>query len=313
MKFLVIGHLCVDVFGEEETPTTSGIGGSPHWGGIFFSLAALANLAEDALIFPVFGVGTSEYEPFLERLRRYPNVDPSGIFRLPGPTNRVLLLHQDTERRVECSRSIAPSIPLERIEPYLEADAILVNMISGFDLALETLTTLRMLTQQNRTVLHFDLHSLTLGVDEEDRRYPRPLDTWRRWCYLADTVQMNEEEAKGLTLEYLQEEDLAKQIFSLGVRGFLLTRGSSGVTAWAQLRKKISREDLLPVSVDPIIDPTGCGDVFAAAFCYDYAHHQDVHSAAGFANRIAACNVAYRGSEEIDTIAQIRRQVEEAR
>ena len=312
-KFLVIGHLCVDVFGERESPAAGKTDGGIRWGGIFFSLVTLANLAEDAIIFPIFGVGTEEYEPLLERLRRYSNVDPSGIFSLPGPTNTVYLLSQNDEQRVECSKSIAPSIPLQHIEPHLPADAILVNMISGFDLTLETLSSLRMATQSNQTLLHLDIHSLTLGVDNQNRRFRRPLETWRRWCYLADTVQMNEVEAKALPLEYLQEEDLAKQVLSLGLRACVLTRGVHGVSVWSQDHKKISRADLPAAPIEQRVDPTGCGDVFAAAFCYHLAHHHDVAAAAVFANQIAALNVAYTGSDGIDSISEARKHLGEVK
>lgn len=310
MKFLVLGHLCVDVFGDQKGTRPADVGPDIRWGGIFFSLATLANLADDGLIYPVFGVGEKEYDLFLERLRRYPNVDPSGIYRLPGPTNQVTLFYQNSERRIECSKCIAPPIPLERIKPYLPVDAILVNMISGFDVELDTLSSLRMLTQGAGTYLHLDIHSLTLGIDSKQQRFPRPVETWRRWCYLADTVQMNEEEAKVLALEYLPEEDLVKQILSLGLRGCVITRASRGATAWAQDQKKISRQDIPPTQVQRVVDPTGCGDVFAAAFLYHCAKHQNVFAAAEFGNRIAAMNLTYKGSDEIDNLAQFGKMTE---
>ena len=311
MKILILGHLCIDTFTNrgEQKPDNSDENG--RWGGIFFSLATMANLADEAKIFPIFGVGTKEYERFLKRLERYKNIDPSGIYRLPGSTNHVYLEYAAGEKRIECSKSIAPPIPHQRIEPYLPADLILVNMISGFDLTLETLTTLRMLTQTNQTLVHLDIHSLTLGIDGQFRRFHRPLETWRRWCYLADTVQMNEEEAKALPLEYLQEDDLAKQILSLGLRGLLITRGARGTTAWGQEHKKILRKDIPAVKVEHPSDSTGCGDVFAAAFCYNFAQSHNVTAAAESASRIAAANVAYVGSDGIDSIGETMREVGE--
>jgi sugar/nucleoside kinase (ribokinase family) len=313
MKILILGHLCIDTFINRGEPRPTDADETIRWGGIFFSLATMANLAEEAKIFPIFGVGTREYDRFLQRIERYQNVDPSGLYRLPGPTNHVYLEYGEGEKRIECSKSIAPPIPLQRIEPYLPADVILVNMISGFDLTLETMSTLRMLTQTNHTLVHLDIHSLTLGIDEQFRRFHRPLETWRRWCYLADTVQMNEDEAKALPLEYLQEEALAKQILSLGLRGLLITRGAQGLTAWSQEHKKISRKDIAAVKVEQPTDSTGCGDVFAAAFCYYFAQNHDVMSAAESASRIAAANVTYVGSDGIDAITDAVRQVGETK
>jgi sugar/nucleoside kinase (ribokinase family) len=311
MKILILGHLCIDTFTNRGEPSPGQANESIRWGGIFFSLATMANLADEAKIVPIFGVGTKECERFLKRLERYENVDPSGIYRLPGPTNHVYLEYAEGEKRIECSKSIAPPIPLQRIEPFLPADLILVNMISGFDITLETMSTLRMLSQANHTLVHLDIHSLTLGIDEQFRRFHRPLETWRRWCYLADTVQLNEEEAKALPLEYFQEEDLAKQILSLGLRGLVITRGAQGVTAWGQEHKKISRKDIAAVKVEHPSDSTGCGDVFAAAFCYYFAQGQNVNAAAESANRIAAANVAYVGSDGIDSIGESVRKVGE--
>jgi sugar/nucleoside kinase (ribokinase family) len=311
MKILILGHLCLDTFTNSGEARPGESDESIRWGGIFFSLATMANLADEAKIVPIFGVGTKEYERFLKRIERYENVDPSGIYRLPGPTNPVYLEYTAGEKRIECSKSIAPPIPHQRIEPYLPADLILVNMISGFDVTLETMSTLRMLSQTNQTLVHLDIHSLTLGIDEQFRRFHRPLETWRRWCYLADTVQMNEEEAKALPLEYLQEEDLAKQILSLGLRGLLITRGARGTTAWGQEHKKISRKDIPAVKVEHPSDSTGCGDVFASAFCYHFAQSHNVTAAAESANRIAAANVAYVGSDGIDSIGETVREVGE--
>jgi sugar/nucleoside kinase (ribokinase family) len=309
MKILLLGHLCIDTFANRDQARAVKPDNSIRWGGIFFSLAAMANVADDAEIFPVFGIGTKEYEPFLRRIERYQNVNASGLYRLPGPTNHVYLEYTDAEKRIECSQSIAPPIPIQRIEPYLPAEAVLVNMVSGFDVTLDTLNWLRMLTQTNQTLVHLDVHSLTLGIDETCRRSHRPLETWRRWCYLADTVQMNEEEATALPLEYLAEEDLAKQILSLGLRGLLITRGARGVTAWRQEHKKISRTDIPAMSIEAARDATGCGDVFAAAFCYHFVKDQNVTAAARFASRVAAANVAYIGSDGIDTIPETLNRV----
>ena len=310
MKFLILGHLCIDIFREKETSRTETPRSGKRWGGIFFSLATLANLDEASTVHPVFGVAEEEYEAFLERIEHYPNIDTSGIYQIPGPPNQVSLFYGDRERRIECSEHIAPPIPFEKIEPYLDASAILVNMISGFDLTLETLNAVRMRTQEKGTLLHLDLHSLTLGIDEQHRRFLRPLQTWRRWCYFADTVQMNEEEAKVLPLEHLQEDDLVKQIFSLGLQAVVLTRGPKGTTTWAQDHKRISRHDIPASPVENQVDPTGCGDVFAAAFCFHYASHRDARAAVEFANGVAALNVGYLGSDGIDMIARVRKGVE---
>src|SRR5947207_1194392 len=108
MKITVIGHLCLDVIQRADTPGQE----AGSYGGIFFSVAALANLLpEDDTICPAFGVGNGEYDDLIERLKRYPNVDTSGIYPFPGPTNRVRLVYTDAAERIECSRDIGVNKP----------------------------------------------------------------------------------------------------------------------------------------------------------------------------------------------------------
>src|SRR5258707_3835355 len=138
MKIVVIGHLCLDVIHHADVPETKG------YGGIFFSIAALANLlpVEDTIV-PLFGVGKEDHGALMRRLEQYPNVDTSGIYGYAGPTNQVHLLYMDNCERMERSKYISEPVTLKKIRPHLDADMILLNMISGFDVALETLDEIR--------------------------------------------------------------------------------------------------------------------------------------------------------------------------
>src|SRR5437773_578111 len=143
MILTVIGHLCLDEIRHAERDETE------SYGGIFFSLATLANLlSEEDTICPVFGVGKSDYDSFIDRLSRYRNVDCSGIFRLAGPTNRVCLTYSTNGQRIERSEFIADPIPWKRIRSVAAgSDMVLINMISGNDITLETMDEIRMSTR----------------------------------------------------------------------------------------------------------------------------------------------------------------------
>src|SRR5258706_10551312 len=88
MKITIIGHLCLDVIRHPDGTETQ------SYGGIFFSVATLANLLgpKDS-VKPVFGVGKGDYDAFIDRLKSYPNVDTSGVFVFNGPTNQVSLIY----------------------------------------------------------------------------------------------------------------------------------------------------------------------------------------------------------------------------
>lgn len=305
MKIAVIGHLCLDVIDHPDGRTTQ------SYGGIFFSVAALANLLRPQdTVLPVFGVGKEEYDELIARVKVYPNVDPSFIYRFNAPTNRVHLTYLTSDERVECSRHIAEPILWKRIRPAVaNIDMMLINMISGFDLALETLDEIRMEVREDRVPIYLDLHSLSLGIREDCTRFHRPLETWRRWAFMLHGLQMNGEEAAVITAEHVDESSLARHVLSLGTKAMIITRGPHGCTAFIDENKRMRRIDEEGIEPEKAVDPTGCGDVFAAAYCAHYLRSHDIVESVQFANRIGAFKARQSGSTEIDALVNYRSEV----
>jgi len=301
MKITVIGHICLDVI-ELPNGTTS-----QSYGGIFFSIAALANLLnKNDTIIPVFGISKVDYDKLLNHLNKYSNIDTSAIFNFDGPTNQVHLYYSDNKKRIECSEHIAEPIPWSKIRKCLDVDMVFINMISGFDITLETLDFIRMRTRENKTEIYFDVHSLTLGIDSSNKRFYQPVDTWRRWLFMLHAVQMNETEAANLTPEPLDEKNLAKHILALNTKAVHITKGSRGSTVYIAQQKNISQIDVPALEPEKAIDPTGCGDVYGSAYCASYMKTKDILKSAEFANRVASFNAQSIGSTEIDKLSKFR-------
>jgi adenosine kinase len=297
MKSLVLGHLCLDII---HTPDGSEI---RSFGGIYYAVTAMAVLAERSdRVIPVFGVGREDHAPLLKNLARFPAIDPSGIFPFDTPTNEVHLFYRDGGARTECSKDIAQPIPIERIRPYLTVDGILVNMISGFDLTIDTLDQIRMAIRPHGTPLHFDYHSLTLGIRPGQERYRRPVEDWRRWAFMTETVQLNEEEIGGLTRDGMTEQQTAGHLLTLGTKGVIVTRGERGASLFLNEKKKVIRMEIPGIRVDRAIDATGCGDVFGAIFLQHYLKHHDLHDAALAANAAAAAKARLAGSDRMSEL-----------
>lgn len=295
MKITVIGHLCFDTVHHPNGSAAEG----RNPGGIVYTIATLAALCTpNDTITPVVGVSESDYDFFLTWLKKFPQVKTDGVFKLAGPTNEVHLFYGETgNSRIECSRHISPPIPFSNIRPYLGADGILVNMISGFDVTLETLDRIRMETRDKGTAIYFDFHSLTLGIDQEYRRFRRPISDWRRWCFMLDSVQLSEDEAAGLTTERYNEADLVNQMMPLMVKNLMITRGNRGVTLISQEHKKLTRTDIPGMPLTSTPDPTGCGDVFGAVFFLKYLETHSSRQAAEIANMVAAYHTTYAGTD----------------
>jgi hypothetical protein len=190
-------------------------------------------------------------------------------------------------------------VPFERIEPFLEVNAILINMISGVDIEIETLHRIRRHINPDQTNLHMDFHNITLGTKEDGTRYKRYPDNWRDWCSLVDTIQMNEVEASILR-QGRPEEELVKEILSFGVKGMIITRGSRGLTVYSTRNDQLDIQNMSPCKSDQIIDPTGCGDTFASVFCFAYSRTKDIIHSAQLANRIAGVKATISGIDGID-------------
>jgi sugar/nucleoside kinase (ribokinase family) len=300
MKLLVVGHLCLDVIHPVEGPEVQSYGGITH------AVATLASLAGKAdTVVPVFGVHRGDYGDLMEHLAQFPNVETGGIFKTDEPTNTVHLYYKDRTTRVECSKNIARPIPYEKIRRHLSVDGILVNMISGFDIDLETLDHIRMAVRGHDIPIHFDYHSLTLGVRENAERFRRPVVDWRRWAFMTDTIQMNEEEMSGLTVERSTEARTVGHLLTLSVKGVVVTRGERGATLYTSDRKHVVRREIPGIQIEPVVDPTGCGDIFGAAFFLHYVRTSDMAGAAAYANGIAAATVRSSGIQSLQALKDV--------
>lgn len=302
MVITVLGHFCIDHFDFGSAPEPYPFP-AEQFGGILHTVAALSALgSRNDVIQPVFGVTAANYDRVIEFLRAFPTVDVSGIFRHKGKTNHVYINKSETGETVFCSKDIAPSIPFNRVRPYLECDGILVNMISGFDITLETRDYIRMETRDAGTPIHFDFHSLTMGVDNEYKRFYRPLTDWRRWCFMMNSIQMTETEAAGLTYERFDEPTLINHLMPLMVEALTITRGPAGATLVEQKNKKLTRHELKGVPVEQPVHTIGCGDVFGAAFFLNLLKKNPPAEAAHAATLAAAAKTLV-GS--IDQYAQL--------
>lgn len=298
MKIALIGHYCTDLFHhsdgtEEQRP-----------GGIYHAIATMAAVASDSdTLFPVCGVGDAEFESFRTLLSRCPNVDLSGVFRLQQGSNVV---HYFDDRPAECVENISPPIPFESIRPFLAVDGIYINMISGSDITLDTLDHIRLGVRGKKVPIHFDMHCLTLGINSDGTRFRRAMSDWRRWCFMTDSIQMNEEEAGGITLEQFSDEAFAKQMMPLMVKAFVVTKGKNGVTVYRDEHKVLKRNDIAGIPNEEPVSVIGSGDIFGASFLYAYLRKKDYIAAAEIAATIASQSTRYPWQSKHEALRAFR-------
>jgi hypothetical protein len=230
---------------------------------------------------------------------------------VPWPNNRVELRYLDDERRSEVLTGGVPGWTWAGLQPLLAGlDALYVNLISGFELDLETAMLLR---QHFRGPIYCDLHSLVLAVQPSGLRTPHPLPRVADWCRCFDLLQVNEDELSMMAPDGFA---LAATALANGVLSLVVTLGPRGAVYFApptfsRLADRASgasslsassgalRTSLMAPSAELVRvkgDPTGCGDVFGATYYSRMLAGDIITDALRAALDAAARNVEHRGA-----------------
>lgn len=286
-----------------------------EWGGIAYGLGALeAHLPDGWEIVPLVKVGRDLAERagrFVSGLRRLDG--NSRLTVVPEPNNRVELRYQDHERRTERLSGGVPPWTIAELAPAVaRLDALYVNYISGFEMALDTAVELR---RTFNGPIYMDLHSLFLGVTRQGLRTWRELPEWATWIQAADVVQMNELEFDLVGRASGDPWALAARAVGRDLGAILVTLGSRGAAyvaapdfdarpeRWAERRAGLHLPSpAVSGSIGlggPAVegDPTGCGDVWGATCFAGLLAGADLEAAMVAANRAAARNAGFRGAE----------------
>ena len=292
-------------------------GRDPHdapveeWGGITYALGALeAALPDDWEFVPIVKVGydlASKAREFMRDLRRAaPDAAPIEV---PHPNNRVTLHYQSEERRCERLSGGVPGWSWLGLKPLLsDIDALYINLISGFELDLETAQLIR---AHFRGPIYCDMHSIFLARQPDGLRTLQPLQNPSAWFRCFDIVQVNEDEMSMMAADPLA---LAAMATASGVKLLAVTLGSRGAVYFAEPgfetlsdldRSSLGptggavRTELIPAAAPRDLgggDPTGCGDVWGATYFSRLLAGENIRSAMVTAGSAAARNVDHRGA-----------------
>jgi len=279
-----------------------------EWGGITYALSAFdAALPESWHLVPLAKVGSDlwpQARRFVSGLRRAaPDAMPIEV---PVANNRVRIEYSSDELRSEVLRGGVPPWTWIGLRPLLrDLDALYINLISGFELDLETLQLIR---RHFPGPIYLDLHSLLLGIQPDGTRFPQAIADPAAWFTCADLVQVNEQE---MSLMAPDPMALAATAMREGVQSLIVTLGKRGVVyvlspgfdRLADLgreeehRTGTVRTALVPAEhVDAPGDPTGCGDVFGATYFSRLLTGDTFAVALRAAIRAASRNVTFRGA-----------------
>ena len=313
MRLGVLGTFVWDVIYGRDPRS----GRVEEWGGITYSLAGLdAALPAEWSIVPIIKVGEDLADDATRYLRSLKRVAPdAALIRVPYPNNRVELRYHSDERRSEFLSGGVPGWNWSGLKPALDTarvDALYVNLMSGWELDLETALLVR---RHFRGPIYCDLHMLVMAVQADGLRSPRPLPNVREWCSCFDVLQVNEDEMAMMAPDPMA---LAATALDAGTRCLMVTLGKRGAVyvAAPDFERLSDRSrprplgalpgplltSLIPVqgAADAIlaadVDPTGCGDVWGATCFSRLLAGDSVERAIAAAHGAAGRNVRYRGA-----------------
>jgi len=130
MKITLLGTITCDTIFQPQG------GSSESYGGLIYSILPLAMLAvPGTIIVPVVNLGRDVESPVRAILSRHKQISQGGIRVVPERNNRVVLRYISEGEREEMQQGDLPPLTFEQIEPFLDADVLLVNFISGSDLS----------------------------------------------------------------------------------------------------------------------------------------------------------------------------------
>jgi len=268
-SYLVVGHVAKDL-----TPSGPRLGGT----------AAYAALTARALGYTPALVTACDNDLDLTPL------DGLDIAATPSPTSTTFENIYRPEGRRQYLRARAPVLSIACVPSALRSAAIVhVGPIAG-----EVPTDL---VEALASAGNF------LGLT--------PQGWMRRWAGDGQVYPSNWADAFSLlplasavvlSLEDLQGDWGVAQSWSQVAKVLVVTLGAGGCTVFAQGQP----EKHVPAPEVTEVDPTGAGDVFAAAFFTRLHETQSPSAAAEFANRIAAVSVTRPGLAGIPSAAEAR-------
>lgn len=263
-RIAVVGTLVEDTVRHRDGTVTCGLGG------IAYSVAALAALApERAEIWPVCRVARGLRGRLEQEWGAFPRVRLEGLVDHDGPGPRVYLDYRGSAVGGDRSERLLDPVPAlcwAEVREAAAADAVLINCVSGFDLELEAAERLA----AEGPPVHLDVHSLALGRTASGDRYPRRPADAQRWIRLAGSLQCNTAEARLVSpVVAATDAAVASALVDPGGRPgvALVTRGAAGAVVASVAGPGASvRVHCLEAPAVSVVDPTGAGDVFGAAF-----------------------------------------------
>jgi sugar/nucleoside kinase (ribokinase family) len=199
-------------------------------------------------------------------------------------------LYSTDGTRTQFLRAVAGKIKVSDIPPaWREAKIVLLGPLTG-ELEGSIVETFP------RALIGVTPQGWMRGWDDEGRVFPKPWDGAAEVLNYAKVVVFSEKD--------VQRDENVIQAYARMAEILVVTHGPGGATVYHRGEARH-----LPAFETVEADPTGAGDVFAAAYLIELERSDDPYAAAHFANCVASFIVEKPGAEGIPTLEQVERRL----
>lgn len=280
-NIFIIGHLTKDVIKIDDKIQQQTVGGVPYYTGI-----ALANLGVNIGI--ITKVAPKD-QALLDIFEPYPNIK---------------LFHQNSTHTSTFENSYYTTQPDKREQlvtaiasPFTKADIQQLSFDNTNYLHLGPLTPhdfevsfFQTLAQQSQALLSLDIQGLLRNVSTskvilQDYAFKDAVLPY------IHTLKADVQEAQLITNTQTPQQ-AAQRFIEHGIKEVLITTGSKG----SFLSTEEQEHHIPAYPVSKIVDTTGCGDTYLAAYLASRLKGEQPQKAAHFAAQIAAQKLTYFGA-----------------
>jgi hypothetical protein len=286
-RFGLVGTITYDVITHETGAGFRGLGGVLH------QAAVLCGLNQDVFLYTNLGEELSD--EFSDTIKNWKTLHTQGINRVLGPGNRVFLHYPQRGERVEVLKSVVPPLSPRRIlHDIKDLDFLVLVMNSGFDLKN---ADWRKISRQAVCPLWVDIHSLLLEKKLNSPRRYISFPDWREWTGGVHYFQANRAEVAsilGHPGKDLPQTDLrrfGKMALETGVRALFITLGEEGALVMTENQART----IALKNKTPVVDSTGCGDVFCSGTAAKLIEDSDPFDAAQYGLQLASAAAGVAG------------------
>ncbi len=286
MRLLVIGTIINDHIYHWDGSVSHSLGG------LLYTLLPFKVLLDkkDRVIIRC-RVGSDIYDSVSDWLTKDRITGSAALLKEEQKNNTVELHYSNAQEREERSLYPLPPLRFHEIEPFLDVDAVFINMISGWELDIDVLRQIRRVF---KGLIFMDIHSLALERKADGKRTYRAIPDGNEWLRNADVIQLNKNEWQALAGNMEPELFIQECCFNQNkIINLLLSSKGSKTYLWE--KGSVLSFAVVPPNEVKVIDPTGCGDAYLAGFGVDYLRKGNAKKAAETANLCAALMGSFKG------------------